>query len=61
MECFGFKLEFGHLVPEFDTDRQKMETRDKKKNGWIKIGSTLLFSKSRHKMLIVFRFKTSQL
>lgn len=33
MECFGFKLEFGHLVPEFDTDRQKMETRDTKMDG----------------------------
>lgn len=25
MECFGFKLEFGDLVPEFDTDRQTMK------------------------------------
>lgn len=33
MECFGFKLEFGHLVPEFDTDRQTEDGNEGQENG----------------------------
>lgn len=47
VESFGFKLELGHLVPEFDTTRWTDKRRDKKvkgqRSGWINIVSTIFF------------------
>lgn len=47
VESFGFKLELGHLVPEFDTARRRDKRWDKKvdgqRSGWINIVSNLIF------------------